>query len=134
MLTKLLKIYKKNKEVINYIIVGGLTTLISIATYFLFAKFFHIDYIVSTILSWVISVTFAYITNKIYVFESKNNKFIKEIIDFFKYRLLSLLIEVVIMYMFVELVKMDDGLAKIIVQVIVFVLNYLFSKLFVFKK
>ena len=57
-------LYKKYKEIINYLIFGGLTTVVSIVTYALFAKVFYIDYLISNVLSWVLAVLFAYITNK----------------------------------------------------------------------
>ena len=134
MFNKLLDLYKKYKEIINYLIFGGLTTLISIITYALFAKVFHIDYLISNVLSWIIAVLFAYITNKIFVFESKSKKNVKEITSFFFFRVVSLIMEMVILYIFVDMLHIDDLVTKIIAQVIVIVSNYVFSKLFVFKK
>lgn len=134
MLNKLLDLYKKYKEIINYLIFGGLTTLISIVTYALFAKVFNIDYLISNVLSWIIAVLFAYITNKIFVFESKSKKNIKEITSFFFFRVVSLIMEMVILYIFVDMLYIDDLVTKIIAQVIVIVANYIFSKVFVFKK
>ena len=100
-------------------------------------KVFGINYLISNIISWVVSVAFAYITNKIFVFKNKEKEkkqvFI-QIYQFVKYRLFSLIIDILLMYAFVELVKIDDMISKIIVQVIVIVLNYVFSKIFVFKK
>ena len=131
------KLYKKYEEIINYLIMGVLTTLVSIVSYFIFAKVVGINYLVSNIISWIISVAFAYITNKIFVFKNnvkeKKQVFI-QIYQFVKFRLLSLVIDVLLMYLFVEIIKMDDMVAKVINQVIVIVLNYVFSKLFVFKK
>ena len=134
MLNKLLNLYKKYKEIINYLIFGVLTTLISIVNYAIFTKVFHIDYLISNVLSWIIAVLFAYITNKIYVFESKSKKNIKEITSFFFFRVVSLIIEMIILYIFVDILHIDDLVTKIIAQVIVIVSNYIFSKLFVFKK
>ncbi len=134
MFNKLFDLYKKYKEIINYLIFGGLTTLISIITYALFAKLFHIDYLISNVLSWIISVLFAYITNKIFVFESKSKKNIKEITSFFFFRVVSLIMEMVILYIFVDMLHIDDLVTKIIAQIIVIVANYIFSKVFVFKK
>lgn len=134
MFNKLFDLYKKYKEIINYLIFGGLTTLISIITYALFAKVFHIDYLISNILSWIIAVLFAYITNKIFVFESKSKKNIKEITSFFFFRVVSLIMEMVILYIFVDMLHIDDLVTKIIAQIIVIVSNYVFSKLFIFKK
>ncbi len=134
MFNKLFDLYKKYKEIINYLIFGGLTTLISIITYALFAKVFHIDYLISNVLSWIIAVLFAYITNKIFVFESKSKKNIKEITSFFFFRVVSLIMEMIILYVFVDTLHIDDLVTKIIAQVIVIVSNYVFSKVFVFKK
>ena len=134
MLNKLLDLYKKYKEIINYLIFGGLTTVVSIATYALFAKVFHIDYLISNVLSWILAVLFAYITNKIFVFESKSKKNVKEITSFFFFRIISLVMEMIILYIFVDMLHIDDLITKIIAQVIVIVSNYVFSKVFVFKK
>ncbi len=130
-------LYKKNKEIINYLIFGGLTTLVSILTYALFAKIFLINYLISNVLSWIIAVMFAFITNKLYVFESKSKDkkiVFKEITNFFFFRIVSLIIEMIIMYVFVDLLSIDDLITKIIAQIIVILSNYIFSKVFVFKK
>ena len=131
------RIYKKYKEIINYLIFGGLTTLVSIGTYAIFTKIFNIDYLVSNVLSWVIAVLFAFVTNKLFVFESKSKdkKLIsKEITNFFFFRIVSLVLEMVIMYVFVDLLSINDLITKVIAQIIVILSNYIFSKVFVFKK
>lgn len=130
-------LYNKYKEIINYLIFGGLTTLVSIGTYAIFTKIFNIDYLISNILSWIIAVLFAFITNKLFVFESKSKdkKLVsKEITNFFFFRIVSLGIEMVIMYTFVDLLSINDLITKVIAQVIVILSNYIFSKVFVFKK
>lgn len=133
MFKKILEIYKKYQEIINYLIFGVLTTLVSILSYALFTRFLNLNYIYSNIISWIISVTFAFITNKIYVFKSKEDNVFKEVIKFYISRLTSLLIELLIMYLMVDLLKINDMISKIIVQFIVIILNYIFSKIFVFK-
>ena len=70
---KISALYHKNKEIINYIIVGALTTFVSVLSYWLF-RFIIKDYIILSILSWICAVTFAYITNRLFVFESRNNR------------------------------------------------------------
>lgn len=133
----LIGLYKKYEEIVNYLIVGVLTTLVSIIVYAIFTKLFHVNYMISNVFSWIVSVLFAYVTNKKFVFKSKcdsKKKVFVEIYQFFKYRILSFLIDVLLMYVFVELITLDDMIAKLIVQIIVIVLNYVFSKLFVFKK
>ncbi len=133
----MLKIYRKYKEIINYLIFGGLTTLVSIGTYALFTKLLNIDYLVSNVLAWIIAVLFAFITNKLFVFESKSKdkkQVSKEIINFFFFRIISLGIEMIIMYTFVDLLSINDLITKVIAQIIVILANYIFSKVFVFKK
>lgn len=134
---KLIDLYKKYEEVIKYLFFGVLTTLVSIVIYWIFTKLFNVNYMISNVISWIGSVSFAYITNKLFVFKSKcdNEKdVIIEIYQFFKYRLFSLVIDILLMYLFVEIFSVDDMISKFIVQFIVIVLNYLFSKLFVFNK
>lgn len=134
---KIFNLFKRYEEVILYLIVGGLTTLVSILIYALFTKLFNVNYMISNVISWIVSVSFAYIANKKVVFKSDCNDkvdLLKEIYQFFKYRVFSFIIDVLLMYFFVEIINIDDMKAKVIVQVIVVILNYVFSKLFVFKK
>lgn len=129
----MLKIYKRYEEIINYLFFGVLTTLVSILSYALFTRIFDLNIYVSNIFSWIMAVTFAFFTNKIYVFKSKENKLIDQMIKFYLSRLASLIIELVIMYLMVDILNINDMISKIIVQFIVIVLNYIFSKVFVFK-
>ena len=140
---KILNIYKKYEEIINYLIVGGLTTIVSIVTKWglLFTilnpkNAIHLQ--AAVIISWIVAVTFAYITNRIFVFKSKNKNIFKEVISFFGSRILTLLIEMFIMWFFVTFLKLNSNTWvitwTILAQLIVIVLNYVFSKLFVFKK
>ena len=134
---KLIELYKKYSEIINYLIVGVLTTLVSIVIYGVFTKLFHVNYMISNVISWIGSVSFAYITNKIFVFKSKcdsEKDVLIEVYQFFKYRVFSLLIDILLMYVFVEIFNIDDMISKVIVLFIVIAFNYIFSKLFVFKK
>ena len=134
---KIIDLYKKYAEIVNYLIVGGMTTLVSIVVYALFTKLFHVNYMISNVISWIVAVIFAYVTNKIFVFKSKceNRKAIfVEIYQFFKYRFFSLIIDILLMYLLVEIFNINDMISKIIVQVIIIILNYVFSKIFVFKK
>ncbi len=131
---KIVDLFKKYSEIIRYLIFGVLTTIVSIGVYALFTKVFNVNYMVSNIISWIISVLFAYITNRMFVFKSKSNNIVLEIYQFYKYRIYSFLIELFLMYLFVELINIDDMISKVIVQIVVIILNYIFSKLFVFKK
>lgn len=134
---KLAKLLNKYKEVVLYCIFGGLTTVINIITYFMLSRFFNINYLISNIIAWILSVLFAYITNKIFVFRSKSTEFkyvIKELLAFIGCRLFSGLLDIGIMYIFVDIFKFNDFIIKIIANIIVIILNYVFSKVMIFKK
>ncbi len=137
MIKKLLNLYKKYEEIINYIVVGGITTVISILSYFLIRTILKSDTSlnvqISTVFSWIVAVTFAYFANRIFVFKSNNSKKI-ESVKFITSRIMSLLIEMLVMLILTAVLKINDKIAKILVQFIIVVLNYLFSKIFVFKK
>lgn len=137
MINKIKNLLKKYREIILYLIFGGLTTLVNIVIYFITTKIFFIDYQISNVIAWIISVTFAFVTNKLFVFESKNKikkDNLKEAISFYLFRILSLVIDIITMYILVEVFTIDDMISKIISNVIVIIVNYLFSKLFIFKK
>ena len=124
---------KLKKELFLYIVFGILTTLVNIITYLFFTRIFGINYLISNIIAWIISVLFAYFTNRIWVFESSNTNIIKEISLFFGGRLFSGIVDVGFMYVFIEILSINDFISKIIIQILVIILNYLFSKLIVFK-
>lgn len=129
---KIILLYGKYKEIINYIVVGVFTTIISIGSYALFRMIIS-NYNISNILSWLCAVSFAYYANRLFVFESKNNQVKREFLKFTSSRLFSLLIEIITMFILVSILKVNDMIAKVMVQVIVLVLNYILSKIFVFK-
>ena len=121
------------KELVSYVIFGILTTLVNILVYLLFARLIGLNYIISNILAWFFSVLFAYITNRIWVFESENTNIFKEIILFFSGRLFSGIVDTALMFVFIDLLFVGDSISKIIIQVIVVALNYIISKFIVFK-
>ena len=121
------------KELIAYIFFGVLTTAVNIITYFLFVDVFAVNYLISNIVAWFVSVLFAYITNRIWVFESKDDNIIKEIVLFYGGRVFSGAVDTGLMYLFIDILSTGNAFAKIVVQVIVIVLNYVFSKFIVFK-
>jgi putative flippase GtrA len=92
-----------------------------------------INYLISNILAWFFSVLFAYVTNRIWVFESKSPDILKEMSLFFGGRIFSGAVDTGLMYLFIDVLMISDLISKIVVQVIVIILNYIFSKLIVFK-
>ena len=125
-----------NKEIILYVIFGVLTTIVNLIAYYLFSNIININYLISNAIAWIISVVFAYITNKFFVFNNSDiNKdvIIEEFIKFMNCRLISGLSEVVLLFLFVDLLLMNDIVAKLIIGVLVALINFIFSKVFIFK-
>ncbi len=136
-MNKIKDLYIKYKEVINYLFFGGCTFLVSIISFFLFNKVCNFNEHVANVISWVLAVSFAYITNKKYVFESKTSEkrdLLKEIGSFVSARILTLVMEELILVVGVNLLHIDSMIVKIVAQVVVIVANYFLSKLFIFKK
>ena len=134
-----MEMYKKYKEIVNYLIVGGLTTFIALAVYYICVLTFlnpnnDIELQIANIISWIAGVVFAYFTNRKFVFESKEKNKIKEAGKFVSSRLVTLVIDMIIMWVGVSLLSFNDKIMKLISQVVIIILNYVFSKLFVFKK
>nr|WP_297933638.1 GtrA family protein [uncultured Blautia sp.] len=120
-----------------YIVVGICTMIVSLVSYFIMANTLQIYYQVANIISWVLAVAFAYVTNKKYVFKSPyiNVKETgKEVISFVSSRVASLMAEILSMFFFVQIFQIDDNIVKLMNQVLVTVLNYIFSKFWVFRK
>lgn len=127
-------IIQKNKEIIMYLVFGVLTTVVNIVVYYIFSNLLHMNYLFSNAMAWFLSVLFAYVTNRKYVFNSKNNQIIKEAISFFGSRLATGIMDMMLMWFLVNFNIVNDVVAKVVVNVIVVILNYILSKLVVFKK
>lgn len=142
-LGKLADIYLEHKEGMRYLVFGVLTTLVNIVvaalTYYLIfsslAEEFRVN--LSTIIAIIASWIFAYVTNKLYVFDSKTNnlkELLREIISFISCRGITAVVEILLMNLFVTILQFNYMIMKIIVNIIVIILNFVFSKLFIFKK
>ena len=119
--------YKKYKEMLLYLFFGGLSFIVSIATYACFNVGMGINELIANILSWIITVMFAFLTNRVWVFQSPTDSvqaFIKQMFVFYSGRVL----------VFITWLGFNSMLIKVIAQVIVIVLNYVISKLVVFKE
>lgn len=156
------EIYRRYSEVCNYFLFGIGTTVISFGTYYLFRCMFPDEQSVPSwlswifnitsrfgadsntalpvILSWFFSVTFAFLTNRVYVFRSKADtawKFIKEMLGFYATRVFTLFQDLVVMFLLVDLTGIDNKLwelcAKIFSNALVLLVNFVLSKLFVFR-
>lgn len=153
----MISFYKKYKEIILYIVFGGLTTVVNIVVYWAMYDKSHMSNVFSTVMAWILSVLFAYITNKLFVFESKSFalKFLlAEMASFFLCRLLTGLMDLGIMYLFVDMdisgfantlftihigtqlkFTVSFGMVvKVLSNVLVVILNYIASRMVIFKK
>lgn len=130
------RFYLKYKRVIRYLIFGILTTLVNIVSYGIAARCFLLSTLWSTLIAWVISVSFAYVTNCKFVFESKVNKWVQkftEIAQFFSCRIVTGILDLIIMFIFVDLLNINDLLIKCVANIIVIIANYIASKRIIFK-
>lgn len=131
------RLLERYREVLSYLFFGVLTTLVNLAGYFILTRAFGVNYMVSTAVAWAVSVLFAYVTNKIWVFESRDTSpgvVLRELVSFVGCRLFSGLLDMAIMYLCVSAWGMPDAPVKILSNILVIVLNYVFSKLFIFRK
>lgn len=124
---------KIDRELVLYVFFGALTFFVNIISYFFFESVLGINYLISNIIAWFLSVLFAYVTNRIWVFESKSPDILKEMSLFFGGRIFSGAVDTGLMYLFIDILSIGDLISKIVVQIIVIILNYIFSKLIVFK-
>ena len=130
------ELISKYKDVIPYIFFGVCTTLVNMVVYWFCAHIICFSVLVSTVIGWILSVLFAYITNRKWVFHSTVTGFqevMKEITSFFSCRLLTGFLDLACMFVFVDLLHMNDMVIKILANIIVIVLNYAASKLVIFK-
>lgn len=128
--------YNKTKEILWYAFFGICTTLVNIISFYILDKT-GMNVYLNNFIAWILSVLFAFITNKFFVFQSSSMKgqiFIKEMTSFFFFRILSLGIDMVGMYICISLTNLNKLLSKIVINIIVIIANYIFSKMFVFKK
>ena len=130
---ELLKCYK---EQISYLFFGVCTTIANIVSYWFCTRVLSLDNIISNVLAWVIAVTLAYITNKFWVFESRTEtkkELVQEIFNFFLCRVATLLVDISIMYVCVNILQYSDMIIKVLANVVVVISNYILSKIYIFK-
>jgi len=139
MIKKIIGVYDKYKEIINYLIFGVLTTIVSLVVYYISVFTFlnpenSIQLQIANVLSWIAGVLFAYFTNRKFVFESKNTNKLKEATKFVSSRITTLVLDMLVMWFGVTILSFNDKIIKLVSQILVVVGNYILSKIFVFKK
>ncbi len=135
---KIKNIYFKYKEIIHYLFFGGCTTIVNFIFYYIPSNLLGINAIISNIIAWLVSVLFAYTTNKLFVFESKTKtlkEIMKEMCSFILARVFTgALCDVGTFALMINVLHINDIISKITTQIMVVILNYLFSKLIIFRK
>lgn len=134
---KIRELAVKYRSIILYIVFGLMTTLVNMAAYWLCFDVFGIRNVPSTVIAWILAVSFAFISNKIWVFDSRSfdgKTLRREIPAFYGARLLTGLLDVGIMYAAVDMMHWNAIVWKLISNIIVIILNYIASKLVIFRK
>lgn len=136
---KLKDLAAKHREILSYLIVGGLTTVVSLGTYYIciYTVFDPANPLMlqsANILSWILAVTFAYFANRKYVFQSRNPDIFREAASFYAGRVGTLLLDMGFMGLFVSVLGLNAYVTKLIGQVVITIANYVISKLWVFRR
>lgn len=135
---KIWALYKKYEELVNYLVVGVMTTVISWTAYAICKLIMNVDNAVimqiAVFLRWFAGLVFSYFMSRKFVFKSKNPKILKEAIDFTTSRIVTLFLDMFVMWLLPTIFKVDDWIATFISAVLVVIMNYIFSKFIVFRK
>lgn len=122
-----------SREVFFYLVFGVLTTVVNIISFAILSRMFGIGTVVSNVIAWFLSVLFAYVTNRRWVFLSTGGNVFREMLVFFSGRLCTGVLDTLVMFITVDFLGWNDLMMKIISNIIVIILNYIISKFFVFK-
>ena len=137
------KLIVKHKEIILYLFFGVTTTAVNWVVYALMTALLHAEITVSNAVAWVAAVVYAFITNKLFVFESKSlapRVLLSEGVKFISARIASGILEILLPTVMVAvgldgtLLGLEGGIAKALVSIVVIVMNYVLSKWLVFRK
>jgi len=131
------KLFYKYKDIILYLLFGGCTTLVNVISYWICAHMLSIGVMPSTVIAWILAVLFAYVTNRKWVFHSEangTNEILGEMAKFFGARIATGIVDWACMYIFVDVLGLNDVIIKILSNIVVIILNYVASKLIIFKK
>lgn len=126
-------LYSKYDKIFAYAVFGILTTVINLLIFYFLSEKFKIDIMISTVVAWIVAVGFAYITNKKYVFESKHNKNLLEVLKFYISRLFTGWLDLIGVYIFIKLLSFKAMPTKILLNILIIILNFVCSKYFVFN-
>ena len=129
--------YRNHQEGMRYLVFGAFTTVVNIVVFEICKNLWDMSTTISNIIAWILAVFFAYITNKWFVFYSKAENFKKlffELSSFFAARIFTLVVETIFLYVTIDYYGLNSIFMKIISNILVIILNFILSKLFIFKK
>ncbi len=129
--------YERHKEKLLYVFFGGLTTVVSLVSFWLVDRVMAQNEHVANLVSWILAVLFAFVTNRIWVFGARTEglaAFVRQLLSFYGGRLATLGIEEALLLIFITWLQFDSMIVKIAAQIVVLILNYIVSKLLVFRK
>ena len=129
--------YKKHKEVLMYLFFGGLAFFLNFFLFIGIDSITGINELINNVICWIVCVLFQFVTNRTWVFDGKTENaadFIKQILSFFGGRVFTLVVEEVFLAVFITWLGLNSTVVKLVAQVIVIILNYVISKVFVFRK
>ena len=132
-----LALYERHRDIVSYLFWGVMTTLVNYVAYFVCRLCFGIDYIASNVAAWAVAVAFGFVVNKIYVFRSLDwsaKVAFRECWQFVVARLFSGVLETAMLKVFVDWLGMNDAIVKIFSNIVVVIVNYVLSKLVIFRK
>lgn len=131
------ELYEKYKDLIPYAIFGVFTTVVNMVVYWFCSHVLHMPTLVSTLIAWLLAVFFAYVTNRKWVFHSEavgRKEILREAVSFYAARVATEVIDLVCMFVFVDCLHFNDVVIKFLANVLVIIVNYVLSKLVIFKK
>ena len=139
---KIKELFTKYRELISYVFFGVLTTLVNWLSYIVIVAVLgggekESAVVIATAAAQILAILFAYVTNRIWVFRSKATGFkgvFGEMLRFFAARGVSFVVDIILMYVGVSILNMDDSLMKLLSNVVIIIINYVLSKVFVFKR
>lgn len=130
-------LFKKYKQIILYLVFGGISFLINIILFAILDKHFHVMELISNIICWIVCVLFQFFTNRIWVFEGhvrRVKEFLRQMGKFFIGRLFTLFIEELLLAIFITYLKFDSIIVKLIAQIVIIIMNFIISKWWIFNK
>lgn len=133
-MNKLLSLFKKYRDLLLYLLFGVCTTVINLAVFWLLNSPLKVNELIANVIAWIAAVFFAFVTNRDLVFHAGGGSFLKQMLSFYLGRAITLVLEEAALFVFITLLDFNSMVVKLAAQVLVIILNFVISKLIIFKK